>query len=126
MAIRRVKSKPEKVKKSSQALNATIQSIGPQRLQQHSEIFRSHLTTAEDTDELVRAIISQRTAKHLVVFYLDEEHRLLAYTILTDGPLSLPKISQRDYFKGRSTQEPLRSCWLITIQRAPRVLFLKT
>jgi len=99
MAIRRVKNKPEKVKKSSQALNATIQSIGPQRLQQHSEIFRSHLTTAEDTDELVRAIISERTAKHLVVFYLDEEHRLLAYTILTDGPLSLPKISQRELFQ---------------------------
>ena len=99
MAIRRVHTKPAESENPRETSNSTTQSHDPQRLQQHCENFRSYLRTAEDTDELARALISQRTAKHLAIFYLDEEHRLLAYTILTDGPLSLPMISQRELFQ---------------------------
>ena len=38
-------------------------------------------------------------AKHLVIFYLDEEHRVLAYTIMTVGPLRMTSISQRALFQ---------------------------
>ena len=99
MAIVRVPRKPKKTSKTQETLSATTPSGDSQRLSHHLDVFRSHLTTAEDVDELVRAIISERTAKHLAIFYLDEEHRLLAYTILTVGPLRMASISQRELFQ---------------------------
>ena len=99
MAIKRVHRKSNDSSNTLQTQTSTTQSENPQRLSHLLDIFRSHLTNSEQVDELVRAIISERTAKHLAVFYLDEEHRLLAYTILSDGPLRMASISQRELFQ---------------------------
>ena len=100
MAIRRLRRETNGTSKITQTQSATTsESESPQRLAHHLNIFRSHLTTAEQVDELVRAVISERTARHLAIFYLDEEHRLLASTILTDGPLKMASISQRELFQ---------------------------
>jgi len=99
MAIRRIHKKQNSTTESSKAPNAKTQSEKSRQDSHYLEIFRSHLTTADDVDELVRAIISDRVAKHLVIFYLDEEHRVLAYTIMTVGPLRMASISQRDLFQ---------------------------
>ncbi|HQX50393.1 MAG TPA: JAB domain-containing protein [Planctomycetaceae bacterium] len=99
MAIRRIPKKQNTTTESSEAPNANIQSEMSRSDSHYLEIFRSQLTTADDVDELVRAIISERVAKHLVIFYLDEEHRVLAYTIMTVGPLRMTSISQRALFQ---------------------------
>ncbi len=99
MAIRRIHKKQNTTTESSKAPNAKTQSEKSQPDSHYLDIFRSELPTADDVDELVRAIISDRVAKHLVIFYLDEEHRVLAYTIMTVGPLRMASISQRDLFQ---------------------------
>ena len=99
MAILRVHKKLNKASETPNTPNATTQSEVSQRLTHLLDIFRSHLTNPEEVDELVRAIISEQTTKHLAVFYLDEEHRLLAYTIQAAGPLKMPSMSQRELFQ---------------------------
>lgn len=61
--------------------------------------FRMSLATAEEVNLMVQVMIVHSTAKHLIVFYLDDEHRLLAYTIMSDGPLKVASISQRELFQ---------------------------
>lgn len=99
MAILRVHKKRNKASETSNSPNATTQSQVSQRSTHLLDIFRSRLTNPEEVDELVRAIISEQTSKHLAIFYLDEEHRLLAYTIHAAGPLKMPSISQRELFQ---------------------------
>ncbi|MFO1004127.1 MAG: JAB domain-containing protein [Planctomycetaceae bacterium] len=99
MAILRVHKRQNKTVETPNTPNATTQSGTSQRLMHLLDIFRTHLTTAEEVDELVRAIISEQTTKHLAAFYLDEEHRLLAYTIQAAGPLKMPSIPQRELFQ---------------------------
>jgi DNA repair protein RadC len=99
MAIRHRHTIPAPSGKAHPAPHTTKNNAGPQRSQQPCEIFGSYLRTADETNSIVRAMISQRTVPHFVIFYLDEEHRLLAYTVLADGPQSLPMISKRDLFQ---------------------------
>lgn len=99
MAIRRVSTKPTALTDSQDAPQTRTQSWDSHRQAQHLQRFRSRLTTADDVDELIRAIITEQTAKHLAIFYLDEEHGVISYTIMTDGPLQIASISQRQLFK---------------------------
>ena len=99
MAIRRIHKKQNTTTESSEAPNTKTQCEKSNPDSHYLEIFRSQLTTADDVDELVKAIISDRVAKHLAIFYLDEEHRILAYTIMTVGPLRMTSISQRELFQ---------------------------
>ena len=99
MAILRVHTIPTASRKPQKTPNTATQDRDAERQAHYVDIFRSHLTTADAVDELVRAIISDRTAKHLVIFYLDEEHRVLSYTIMTVGPLRIASISQRELFQ---------------------------
>lgn len=78
MAILRVHKKRNKTSETPNTPNATTPTADAEELARYLDRFRSRLTTADDVDELVREIISQHTAKHLVVFYLDEEHGIIA------------------------------------------------
>ena len=69
MAILRVHKKQNKTVETPNTPNATTQSGTSRRLMHLLDIFRTHLTTAEEVDELVRAIISEQTTKHLAAFY---------------------------------------------------------
>ena len=99
MAIRRVQTKPTASTNPQDVSQARTQTGDSHRQAQHLQRFRPRLTNADDVDELVRAIITERTAKHLVVFYLDAEHGVISYTIIADGPLKIASMTQRELFK---------------------------
>ena len=99
MATRRTYTISTPLRKPHPAPHDTTTNIGVERPQQPGEIFGSYIWCADDANCIVRTIVSQRTTQHLVVFYLDEEHRLLAYTVLADGPQSRPMISKQELFQ---------------------------
>ena len=102
---------PQPISKTSKATDNNMQPASPQLIIQdtfirearvnylHCEHVMFRIAGALDVANFVRSILTDNSREHLVALYLDAQHQVAAYSIVSIGSANYAPVSPREVFQ---------------------------